>query len=133
MDRRYELVISAVNSVRVRAPGLLFAALMAASAPAFSGAGWSTSAVPTSIDVVRGEGFMIYGQFGNGGSCTFSDQVFIQANAPDYKALLATAMLAYSMGRQIMVYTDACVARAWYAPSTSTFNTGYQNITIKLM
>jgi hypothetical protein len=105
---------------------------MLLSAPVLAGAGWSGIAVPTSIDLVRGEGFMIFGQFGNAGGCTYTNQIFIQADAPDYKLLLATAMLAFSSGRELMVYTDSCVARAWYAPSTNTFNTGYQNVTIRI-
>jgi hypothetical protein len=95
-------------------------------------AAWSAPAVPGTVDIVRGEGFMIYGSFGNGEGCSIADQVFVQSDAPAYKEILAAVLLAQSQGRPISLWIHSCVTRGWYAAPTTTFNTVSVNATLKL-
>jgi hypothetical protein len=85
--------------------------------------GWTGWAVPTRVDVVRSEGLMVYGSFGNPGGCTVSDQFFVAINHPQYNQIYATLMTAMIAGRQIMAYSMECDSQTWYSVPTTTYNT----------
>jgi hypothetical protein len=96
-------------------------------------AAWSAPGVPTTVDIVRGEGFMIYGSFGNGAGCSIGDQIFVQSDSPAYKEIFAAVLLAQSQGRAISLWIHSCVPRGWYAVPSTTFNTVSVNATLKLV
>lgn len=118
------------NMRKVCTTALSIIVCMGISAPA--AAAWTASAVPTGIDIVRGEGFMIFGAFGNNTSCSLPDMVFVQADAPGYKEMLSAVFLAQSQNRPIMLWVHSCVPRTWYEVSSTTFNTVSVNAVIKL-
>ena len=84
--------------------------------------GYSSTAVPTRIDVVRNDGFMVYGAFANIGGCSNSDQFFVKIDHPQYKQLYAMALTAYLSKQKIIAYIDSCQALGWYSVPTVTFN-----------
>lgn len=96
-------------------------ALLCASGAA-SAAGNTNAAVPTRIDVERGNGFMIYGDFGNPGSCVVADRIFVRINHPQYKELYATALAAFAGKYKLAAYVYGCDSNTWYAVASTTFN-----------
>jgi len=84
---------------------------------------WSTPAVPTRIDLERGNGFLIYGKFGNAGGCTIPDKIYVKINHPQYKELYATVLAAYMGGKRVQPYINDCITASWYVHPTTTFNT----------
>ncbi len=99
-------------------------ASMVVSASAFAG-GYSASAVPTKIDVVRSEGFMIYGEFSNPGGCTFANQLFVKSDHPQYKQIYAAALAAYVGKQKISAYVHGCETVLWYSAAPNTFGIVY--------
>lgn len=94
---------------------------MFASASAFAG-GFSVAAVPTKIDIIRGEGIMIAGEFGNPGECSNGNYLFVKASHPDYKQIYAAALAALVSKQKIYGYVHYCVPVLWYSVATSTYN-----------
>jgi len=85
-------------------------------------AGWSQLAVPTGVDVERGNGIMVYGNFGNAGSCTVTDQVYVRSTHPQYKEVYSAILLAFSTGKQLRFHIASCDAVTWYSAPTVTYN-----------
>ena len=83
--------------------------------------GYTALAVPTRIDVVRSEGFMVYGAFGNPGGCTFGDQVFVKLSHTQYKQIYAAALAAYMSKNKVVAYVGGCEAVTWYSIPSNTF------------
>lgn len=96
-------------------------ALLAISSSSLAG-GWTGWGVPVRVDVVRNEGVMVYGSFGNPGGCTVSDQFFVAFNHPQYNQIYATLMTALVAGRSVMAYADSCSPETWYSVSSVTYN-----------
>jgi hypothetical protein len=101
---------------------ILSLAFLLMSSASIAGA-WTAWAVPVRVDVVRSDGIMVYGSFGNPDGCSESDQFFIATTHPQYNQIYAAVMVAMSSGRQIMAYADSCAAEAWYNPASVTYNT----------
>lgn len=94
---------------------------MLSSAAALA-AGPSAAAVPTKIDLVKSDGFMLFGAFGNPGGCVNGDRLFIKAGHPQYKQMYATALAAMLSKQKITAFVHSCEAVDWYSGPTSTFN-----------
>lgn len=99
--------------------GILFAFFSTCS---FAG-GWATPAVPTRIEIERGNGFMIYGAFGNAGGCTIPDRIYVEIDHPQYKEIYSTVLVAYMSGKKVEPYIHTCKTRSWYVTPEQTFNT----------
>lgn len=87
------------------------------------GGEWATAAVPTRIDIERGNGFLIYGKFGNAGNCSIANKVYVKINHPQYKELYATVLAAYMAGKRVQPYVNGCITVSWYVHPSTTFNT----------
>jgi hypothetical protein len=96
-------------------------ALLCASGAA-SAAGNTNAAVPTRIDVERGNGFMIFGEFGNAGGCTIGNQIYVRISHPQYKELYATALAAFAGKFKLQAYIHGCETVSWYAIPSTTYN-----------
>lgn len=92
------------------------------SVNSFAG-GWAKAAIPTKIDIERGNGFMMYGSFGNVGGCTFSDKVYVEKSHPQYSEIYSTVLAAHMSGKKVQPYIHVCKTRGWYVTSEKTFNT----------
>lgn len=91
-------------------------AVLVLPAPAFSAGGYTSSVVPTGIEFVQNQGFVIWGAFGNSGStlCGTNDRIFISVSHPQYQALLSTAMTAVASGAKLQAYIHSCTMVGWY-------------------
>lgn len=94
---------------------------MLASASAYAG-GFSVAAVPTKVDIIRGEGIVIAGEFGNPGGCSNANFLFVRSDHPDYKQIYAAALAALVSKQKIYGYVHYCVPVLWYSVPTSTYN-----------
>ena len=86
-------------------------------------AGGSTAwAVPTRLDVVPGQGVMVYGAFGNPAGCTTSDMFSVRVSNSAYTQIYAALMTAVASGKEVTMYMGSCTPILWYALETTTFN-----------
>jgi hypothetical protein len=83
---------------------------------------WTQWAVPTRVDVVRNEGVMVYGNFGNPNSCTVANQFFVALGHPQYNEIYAMLMLAFTTGKSVQAYADQCAPEMWYSVASTTYN-----------
>lgn len=83
---------------------------------------YTTPSVIFRINIVRNDGFMIDGAFGNPGRCTNGDQLFVRVDHPQYRLIYDTVLAAYLNGKQVFAYVLNCQDVAWYALPGSTFN-----------
>jgi hypothetical protein len=90
--------------------------------PALAAGGWTSYAAPAEVEVVREQGFIIFGAFGQPGAtgCTVPDAIFVPIDHAQYNALLSTALTAVSGGLSLRVYVRSCTAVGWHG---GTFNT----------
>ncbi|BFM10154.1 hypothetical protein R50072_03070 [Simiduia litorea] len=86
--------------------------------------GRTNAAIPSKIDLVQAgtAGFMIFGDFGNVGSCTVSDQVFVKASHPQYSQIYSTVLAAFMSGKKVSGYAHLCEPVAWYSTPSITYN-----------
>lgn len=85
--------------------------------------GWTNWATPTEVDVVREDGLMVYGAFGNPAGCTVANQFLVAWGTAQYSQIYAALLTALTAGRQIQVYAGSCAPAAWYSVSSTTYNT----------
>lgn len=88
--------------------------------PAHAAGGWTNSATPTNIQIVRNEGFLIHGPFGNPGptACGLTDLIWVSATHPQYKELLSTSLTALAAGLKVQAYAHNYVDVGWWSAST---------------
>ena len=85
--------------------------------------GWSNMATPTRVDIERGNGFMVYGRFGNAGTCTITDRFYVQKSHPQYKEIYSTVLAAFMSGKKVQAYIHSCNPVGWYSVASTTYNT----------
>jgi hypothetical protein len=100
---------------------LLF--ILAMTSISAAAGGVSTAATPTGIDIDRSGGFMVYGDFGNVGGCTTTNQIYVQSTHPQYNQIYSTVLAAFMSGKKIFAYIQACTPVGWYSVDSVTYNT----------
>lgn len=93
---------------------------------AHAGGGWTVYAVPAEVEIVRNQGFVIIGPFGNPGanSCSVADAIFVPINHSQYKELLSTALTAVAGGMSLKAYVGTCTDIGWHAGTFNTLSDG---------
>jgi NAD(P)H-flavin reductase len=87
-------------------------------------AGYTSWAIPTRIDVVRHQGILVTGPFGNPSSCTNGgDSFFLSISVTQYKEMYALLVTAIAQGREVEIYTSVCTPLSWYSAPSTTYNT----------
>lgn len=91
-------------------------ASLASSMPAIAAGGTTVAAAPTDIEVVRNEGFLVWGAFGNPGTtpCQQGGAIWIAASHPQYKEMLSVALSALASGMKISAYVHDCTMVGWF-------------------
>lgn len=102
---------------------ILFFIITMTSLSAAAATGISTSATPTGVDIDRSGGIMVYGDFGNIGQCSISNQIYIQSTHPQYNQIYSTVLAAFMSGKKISAYIQACTPVGWYSIDSVTYNT----------
>ena len=110
---------------------VVYTSLLFVGSSAIAG-GYTTAGVPTKIDVVRSEGFMINGDFSNPGGCTFTNQLFVRADHPQYKQIYASALAAYMGKQKLSAYVHGCETVGWYSAAPNTYNIVYSYSSLAL-
>jgi hypothetical protein len=95
--------------------------LLLACAQCYAG-GWTNTAVVTRVDLVRNEGIMVWGSFGNPAGCSTGDAFFVGTNHVQYNQVYALIMLAFATGRPISAYAHECDPATWYSIPSVTYN-----------
>lgn len=105
-------------------------ALSLVSVPSYAGA-FSNWAVPTRIDLERGNGVLVYGEFGNAGDCVITNKVYIPESHPQYDKAYAMVLAAFTAGKEVVFYIDQCLPVGWYAQASNTFNATTKTVYIR--
>lgn len=87
-----------------------------------SAGSWSEWAIPERIDVERGNGIMVWGEFGNSEGCASSNRVFIPERHPQYDKTYALVLAAFSANKEVQVYVTGCQKVGWYTSTEDAFN-----------
>jgi hypothetical protein len=87
-----------------------------------SAGGWTAWAVPTGVDIVRGEGLMVWGSFANPGACVASNAFLVPINHPQYKEIYAALLFAMASGKKVAGYASSCAPANWYSVPSTTYN-----------
>jgi len=77
-------------------------------------AGWTTTSPVDHVEIIRGQGFEIKGDFGNPSSCTAANTVFVAINHPQYDQLLSMSLSAFMGGKKLRIYSHRCVDYGWH-------------------
>jgi len=85
--------------------------------------GRSVWAIPTQIDIERGNGFMVYGAFGNPGECTSSNKFYVKKEHPQYDKIYSAILAAFTSAKKIRTYIHECEPNLWYSSASVTYNT----------
>jgi len=85
-------------------------------------AGWTQFAVPTQVDIERGNGLMIYSSFGDPGDCVVDDRVYVRSTHPQYKEIYSAVLTAFSAGKQLQFYIHSCDTVIWYSAAPTNYN-----------
>ncbi len=108
------LIVNIGGSVKKICLITIFVSTLVAFAHQGHAAGWATEAVPTSIDIMRQEGFVIKGAFGNQNSCQRTNEIFVADTHQAYDQLYATAMSALMSGAKLKIYVHQCTLLGWH-------------------
>jgi hypothetical protein len=84
--------------------------------------GRTNAAVPTKIDTVRADGFMIWGAFGNPSNCTITNAVWVKSSHPQYDKIYSTALAAFMGNKKLVIYSHNCETVGWYVTPEHNFN-----------
>ena len=98
---------------------VVFAVLTSGTVHAGGNTSWG---IPTEVDVVRNEGIMVYGAFGNPNGCTVADRFFVPIGHTQYNQIYALVTTAMVAGTKIMAYVDQCAPETWYSVTSTTYN-----------
>lgn len=101
---------------------VLLASLLLLGSLEVSAGAWSDWAVPTRVDIERGNGVMVYGNFGNKGSCTVSNRVYIPATHPEFDKVYALLLAGFTANKEVQLYVENCQPVGWYAKPETTYN-----------
>ncbi len=101
----------------VFAKALLASALMAFALPAIAAGGSTAYAVPAKIEIVRGQGFLIFGAYGNPGPnpCTRDEAIWVPISHPQYSELLSSALSAFAGQFRLQAYVHVCTSIGWHS------------------
>ena len=91
-------------------------------------AGWTDSAVPSRVDLDRGNGFMVWGDFGNPNSCQNGDQFYVNKDHPQYKEIYSMVLTAIVSGRMVKAYITSCEQALWYSSNTTNTMKGADSV-----
>lgn len=94
--------------------------------PALAAGAWTSAAVPDKVEIVREDGFVIFGAFGNPGAtpCDVADALWVSINHTQYEALLSTALAALAGGLKLRAFPHNCTVYGWHGGSHNEIITG---------
>ncbi|MEO9600704.1 hypothetical protein [Parasphingorhabdus sp.] len=100
---------------------IALASLLFTSA-AHAAGGTTSDVVPTSVEIVRNDGFMVFGEFGNPAAtpCTTDNAIWVPISHPQYEGLLSTAITAVAGQLKLKAYVHTCTAIGWHGGTWNT-------------
>ncbi|UTW45820.1 hypothetical protein KFE80_02605 [bacterium SCSIO 12696] len=72
------------------------------------------------IEVIRAQGFMIFGELGDPANCGNTGYLWVAINHPQYEQLYSMALTAFTAGKKIQAYAHSCTDVGWHGGSFST-------------
>lgn len=95
---------------------LLAAACAMTGSIAHAAGGLTSIAIPTQVEIIQSQGFVIHGAFGNPGPtlCGLQDKILVAVTHPQYHVLFSLATTAMTTGKKIQAYVHVCTTVGWY-------------------
>ncbi|MEP2990309.1 MAG: hypothetical protein ABJN65_00980 [Parasphingorhabdus sp.] len=89
---------------------------MVFAATAHAAGGWTANEVPVKVEIVRGQGFMIFGSYGDPGNtpCGTDNGIWVPKEHTQYAELLSTALSAFAGQFKLQAYVHTCVNIGWH-------------------
>ncbi len=75
---------------------------------------WTSAASVENIEIIRGQGFQIKGEFGNPSECEHGNAVFIALEHPQYDQLLSMSMAAFMGNKRLKIFSHQCASYGWH-------------------
>ena len=100
-------------------------ALLVCSAAVIAG-GWTTYSASSNagkiewVEVVRAQGFLVSGDFGNPANCEVAGRIWVPIDHPQYDQLYSMVLTAFTSGKKIQAHAAECTAIGWHG---GTYNT----------
>ncbi|MET1257677.1 hypothetical protein, partial [Aliikangiella maris] len=76
--------------------------------------GWTKTASVADIEIIRGQGFQITGDFGNPSECTVGNTIYVALEHPQYDKLLSISMAAFMGNKKLRIYSHQCANYGWH-------------------
>ncbi len=95
----------------------LSVSLLLLPATSTEAAGWSPPGAVTKIEIVRGQGLVVFGSFDNVNSCTATSGFWVKYDHPQYDEIYALMLTAMTSGLRVQPYLGGCEAIGWHAGS----------------
>ncbi len=92
---------------------MLLLLLVSASFPILA-SGWTNTAKVDDIEIIRGQGFQIRGDFGNPSQCSAENTLFVSKNHVQYDQLLSLALTAFTSGKKLKIFSHSCISYGWH-------------------
>ena len=91
----------------------LAVALLACSTA--NAAGWGSWGTVNRVEVVRGQGFVVWGSFGNPNTCTNTSGFWVKIDSTQYDELYSMALTALVAGLPLLPYLRDCETLGWHS------------------
>lgn len=90
-----------------------------------------TPAVPSSIEIERGNGIMVWAKIGNPMDCNGGGDLFyVEKSHPQYDQIYSAILAAKMAGKKIQPYIHECKPVFWHSADSVLYNTLTPNGTI---
>lgn len=76
--------------------------------------GWSTPGYVDRVEVVRGNGLIVLGDFENVNGCTATTGFWVKFDHPQYEEIYALMLTAIAAQLRVQPYFDGCEAIGWH-------------------
>ena len=100
----------------------IFAACIFVFSFSANAGGWTADATIERVEIVRDQGFMVFGTFGNPSECTATDALWIPISHTQYEQLYSTALSAFIGGKKLKAYAHTCSEIGWHGGSYNTLS-----------
>ncbi|SIO20945.1 hypothetical protein SAMN02745824_3361 [Parasphingorhabdus marina DSM 22363] len=100
------------------------ATAIATGSAASAAGGWTDEAVPARVEIVRDQGILIFGDFGNPGPnpCASGNAVWVPKSHSEYTEVLSSALAAVAGQLKLKFYVHYCATVGWHGSDYNQYS-----------
>ena len=84
--------------------------------------GWATPGYVEKIEVVRGDGLVVFGSFDNVNGCTATTGFWVKLDHPQYDEIYALMLTAMTTRLRVQPHLRGCEAIGWHGGTWNVVN-----------